>query len=169
VEEIEPVARVADSLSLGGPSDAMNADPFLVIMLPLGLVSLCYGLWQRRRELAPRTWSKVEGIIVTSRVEKQYVRPGRYQIVPVVEYEYAHGERIVRSSRRRMSDYSSGQRSAAETIILRYSLGSKVDILVDPANPASSVLEYGATPLSGIWTLLGVLFTGLAVFFSLIK
>ena len=59
--------------------------------------ALALGFWIRRREQAARDWSQVSGVIVTSTTLRQYVRPGTYEVSPVIEYEFSHDGRSFRS------------------------------------------------------------------------
>jgi len=133
----------------------VNTDSALFLLLFCGL-PLCFGLWQRFRELAPRKWPQIDGTIVNSTIKKQWLDPG-YQYVPIVEYEYSYGGKAYSSSKRRAGNYASGASEEAEAILSRYPVGGRVTVFVDPEDPDNSVLEFGATPLSWICIILGVL------------
>src|SRR5690242_10758853 len=93
----------------------------------LGIVSLAYGFWQLRRELAPRFWIQISGIILASKIEKELVDTGsiarQCEFLPVIEYEYQYDGRSFKSSTRRPGNYSSGQLAMAEAIVARYPIG----------------------------------------------
>jgi hypothetical protein len=138
----------------------VNADPVWPA-LPFGVLPLCFGLWQRLRELAPRKWPQIDGTIVNSTIKKQMVQAGGYQYIPVIEYEYSHDDKTYSSSKRRAGNYASGASEDTEEISSRYPIGSKVKVFVDPNDPMNSVLEFGTTPLSWISIILGLIITAL--------
>lgn len=93
---------------------------------------------------------------MNSTIKKQRLDAG-YQYVPIVEYEYSYRGKAYSSSKRRAGNYASGASEEAEAILSRYPVGGRVTVFVDPEDPDNSVLEFGATPLSWICIILGVL------------
>ncbi len=143
----------------------MSPDGFtyLLTLSAFGSVALGYGLWQRWREQQPRGWLRVPGTVLASRMQRQYAGRGRNQYVAEVEYEYRHKDRIFKSTRIRMSHYSSGRKREADTLCSRYPAGGSVTVLVDPEEPESAVLEYGPTLLSSVCIGLGLSLGALAL------
>jgi hypothetical protein len=137
------------------------------VCLPLGVVPLGLGIWQRKQELSPRTWPQVSGTIVATRIDKKRTGRGGSEFVPTVEYEYCYDEQKFKSSRRSAANFISGMKEAAESVTSRYVVGSNVTVFVNPKNPAKSALEYGNTTLSWILIVLGLIFTVLALAFPL--
>jgi len=136
----------------------VNADSILFLLL-LGGLPLCFGLWQRLRELAPRRWPQIDGTIVNSTIKKELLQHGSYQYIPIIDYEYSFEDKTYSSSKWRAGNYVSGANEAAEAIRSRYPVGSRVKVLVNPKDPANSVLEFGTTPLSWICIILGLFVT----------
>ena len=139
----------------------MNRDSFLFGIL-FGILPMSLGTWQLWRELSPRRWSKVTGLILSSRIDVAPVQRRGKEFTPVIEYEYYFNEHSFRSSQRRMGNYASGQSIDAETVRSRYPVGKSVTVFISPKRPDKSVLEYGMTPLSWIPIGFGLLFTLLA-------
>lgn len=128
--------------------------------LPFGVLPLCFGIWQRSKELAPQRWPQIDGRIINSTIKKERIRGG-FQYVPIIEYEYCYKDKTYSSSQRRAGNYISGSREEAEVIGSRYSIGSSVKVFVNPSNPDNAVLEFGTTPLSWICIILGLFITTL--------
>lgn len=135
-----------------------HLDPVFFLLL-IGVFLLCFGIWQIFREIAPRNWPLVPGIIVSVNLSKQYAGRGGYQYVPEIEYEYLYDDKAFRSSQRRPGNYTSGQLVTGDAICNRYPVGGKITVFVNPKNPARAFLEYGVTPLGWILIFFGVLFT----------
>jgi hypothetical protein len=135
----------------------MNAQP-LLLGLPFGLAPLGFGAWQIRQEFAPRRWSPAPGKILSCKIDED-----QNGFTPVIEYEFQRNGQICKSSRRRLRQYTFGQRADAEAVIARYAVGSNVTVMVDPANAQRSVLEYGVTPLSWAPIVLGLIFISLSL------
>jgi hypothetical protein len=148
----------------------MNSDALLASMFGFGLgfPTLAVGLWQLRREIAPRCWLKVPGLVITATIDKQATGRGGCQFVPEVQYEYYCDDHVLRSSRRRFGNYVSGRKDSAEAICSRYPAGGNVTVLIDPKHHERAVLEYGPTPLSWISIAFGILFSALG-FFALVS
>ena len=146
----------------------MNSDVFAVdlVMLPIGLGAITVGLWHFFREVSPRTWPQVVGTIVSSKSERQSTgHTGRYQFVPLVEFEFNYNGHTFRSSLRNANNYASGRREAADAIVARYPDGSSVRVFVNRQNPTKSVLEHGTTPVSWICIGLGIMLTTVSLLF----
>jgi hypothetical protein len=150
--------------------DMMPTDPdailFLEFALGIGLLSLGLGAWLRHRELAPRNWLQVNGTIVASKIDTKPISVhgiARAVCIPVIEYEYRYEEQTFKSSRRRTGNYITGKNIYAEEVISRYPIGSSVTVFINPQKPATSVLEYGTTPMSWIPLGLGIFFTTLSL------
>jgi hypothetical protein len=136
----------------------VHADLTFSTPLMLGGLPLGFGVWQLYRELAPRGWPQVSGTVVTTRIDKQPIRNG-YQYVPFIDYKFCYKDQTFTSSRRRAGNYISGQNEDAEAVIARYPVGSSVTVFVNPKSPGKSALEYGTTPLSWIFIVIGLVFS----------
>jgi hypothetical protein len=146
----------------------MTAAPIL-IGLPFGLAPLLFGAWQIRRELVPRTWHQVSGLILSSKIDEKQSGYGEIVFTPVVEYEYRVNDKPYKSSRRRIRAFTSGQKADAEAVTARYRVGNIVTVYVDPRDPQKSVLEYGVSPLSWVPLALGLVFISLSLIPLLVK
>jgi hypothetical protein len=148
----------------------MSPDVFTFSLMfgVVGSATLALGLWQRWREQRPRGWVPVAGTVIASAAQKQYISRG-YDYVTGVEYEYSCGGQSFKSRRIRMSNYSLGTKRTAEMVSTRYPVGASVTVLIDPDNPGSAVLEYGATLLSSVCICLGLLLGVVALLPLLLK
>jgi hypothetical protein len=124
----------------------MNPHP-LLLGLPFGLLPLGFGVWQIWREFTPRKWPKVDGTIMSSRIDVTPAGSGEKTFAPVIVYEFRYNGQSFKSSQRR----------------LRNPAGSGVTVYVNPGKPEQSVLEYGVTPLSWIPLAAGLVFISLAL------
>jgi hypothetical protein len=135
------------------------------IFLSIGIVTFGLGVWQRRRELSPKHWLAVDGIVTKMNIIEQSTGDiyAKAVSVPKVEYEYRFSEQTFKSTHRCASNYVVGDRDSAEEVASRYQVGSSVRVLINPNKPGNSVLEYGATPLSWIPIGLGLLMTAVGM------
>src|SRR4029077_16441939 len=69
----------------------------LVAALLLGPGLLAFGLWRLHFEFKRRSWIKLPAIITQSRIEHQYAGRGVHQSVPVIEFEFTHGDSLIRA------------------------------------------------------------------------
>jgi hypothetical protein len=134
---------------------------YLIALLPLG-----FGIWQFWKERTPRRWPQVPGTVVSSTIDKRATSRG-YYYVPKIEYEFCYDEQTFKSSRRRASNYASGQSVDAKDIAAHYPVGGSVRVFVNPRKPTESVLEHGTTPLSWIPFVIGLLWLALSIFASI--
>jgi hypothetical protein len=125
-------------------------------LIPFGALPLVFGFWQLWRELSPRNWVRATGTVTASKIDACPNNRGGVDYVPTIEYEYQYNGRSFNSSRRRMGNYTSGGDSAAQAICARYPVCGSVTVLVHPKRPAQSVLEFGSTPLSWVFIVLGL-------------
>jgi hypothetical protein len=140
--------------------------PIYLVTFPFGLLPFAFGLWHLTKEMKPRRWSRITGIIVSSRVERQQItiRGARgFVSIPLIEYEYSYKGELHRSTRRNISNYSSGNQTDASDSIRRYPVASSVTVLVNPSSPAQAVLEYGITPMSWIFMTLGIFILSISI------
>jgi hypothetical protein len=140
--------------------------PIWVVTFPFGILPFAFGLWRLAKEIKPRRWSRITGIIVSSCVVKQQVcirGTKGFVFIPLIEYEYSYKGEAHRSTRRNVSNYSSGSQTDASDSVRKYPVAASVTIFVDPNSPEQSVLEYSATPMSWIFTTLGVLILAMAI------
>src|SRR5262249_29646109 len=120
--------------------------------LLVAITAGCFGIgfWIRRREATSRFWPQALGTIITSKTIREYVQTGRYQMRPVIEYEFSHNGQVLRSSHWRFGNYSVGRRAGAEAVTSRYPVGASVTVYVNQQDPAKSVLEAGHSTLSWV-------------------
>ena len=120
----------------------MNSDGRIAIAVGYALAAAFFAVayWIWRKETAARKWPRTSGVIRVS----QYHKGPRYER-PVIEYEFAYQGRPFKSSHWRLGNYSTGAaglgRSDGEAVARRYPVGRPVTVLVNPRDPAKSVLE----------------------------
>jgi hypothetical protein len=146
----------------------ITPDDRLLLEIFMGVAALlfAFGFWIRRREQAARDWPQASGVIVTSRTERQCVGQAalgqsRYEVSPIIEYEFTHEGRLFRSSHWRLLNFSVGNSVSAEAVTSRYSAGSTVTVFVNPRNPMRSVLECQPSWLCWVPFGIGILFVAL--------
>jgi Protein of unknown function (DUF3592) len=122
----------------------LNADDKIGIetLLTIAVASFALGFWIRRKEQAARDWPQTSGVIVASTTLRQYVRPGTYEVSPVIEYEFTHDGRSFRSDHWRPLNFSVGNSISAQAVTSRYPVGQSVTVFVNPQHPMRSVLEF---------------------------
>lgn len=111
-----------------------EAIAFAKFFLGIGLPTIGIGVWLRQREIAPKHWLQVSGIITSVSIVKQAtgdIYVGSVSI-PIVEYEYRHNGQTFKSTRRRASNYARGDKISAEEVTSRYSVGSSVNVFINP-------------------------------------
>lgn len=125
------------------------------VQVGLAIFSLLVGLLIRRRERMPIFWQQSLGKIVASRTERHRVGnnpagPPKYEVIPVIEYEFIYNGKAFRSTHWRFANFSLGSSTSAESITSHYPVGSAVTVHVNPRNPQKSVLETGSSCLCWI-------------------
>ena len=150
-----------------------GAHPIAAIFFGCAALVVLAGLLANRRQAGrARTWPAVRGRIVGSKVDSFVTRAGGarsgtrmeyYQAV--VEYAYVVEQREFHSTQRSLGPEVAGNEAEATEKAGRYLVGQEVDVHVDPADPSSAVLDV-ATPLAWPTLVLGLVFAGLACFFS---
>jgi hypothetical protein len=141
----------------------ITSDDRLLLEIFMGIAALSFalGFWIRRREQAARDWPRTSGVIVTSKTLREYAGPGREQVSPVIEYEFAHDGRPFRSSHWRPLNFSVGNSVSAQAVTSRYPVGSSVTVFVNPRDPMRSVLECQPSWLCWVPFGFGILFMAL--------
>ncbi len=122
---------------------------FLSIFLLAGLFFTAMIVRNSYRIILPRTWQKVDCVILSSQVRKaghQY----RFQ----VEYEYEFQGKRYTSTRYARKYKGSGDYGDARGLVKKYRPESSSVCFVNPSNPSEAVLEH-KTP----WMILGALFS----------
>lgn len=114
----------------------------------------------RDKAAASTAWPTTDGRITASRVER--VKQGgdrKASFTADITYEYALDGRTLEGDRVWFGDdYSASDASAFRAAVDRYPVGKAVKVHYDPAEPAESVLEPGAT-----WSGSALYFIGLGV------
>ena len=130
----------------------------LEIFMAVAVFSFALGLWIRRREQVANSWPQASGVVVTSTTLRQYAGQGRDEILPVIEYEFTHDGRSLRSSHWRPLNFSVGNSISAKAVTSRYPVGSPVTVFVNPRDPMRSVLECQPSWLCWVPFGFGILF-----------
>ncbi len=99
-------------------------------------------------------WSTTAGEITSAKVLSG--RSSR----PAVEYVFQVSEKRYVGSRREIKDYGAG-RTAADTVLAEYPVGSRIKVYFDPSDPTRSVLKPGITPFLAGWPALSTLLAGM--------
>ena len=124
-----------------------------------------------REAARSRGWPVTQGRIIRSELETVRLSPGAKRGAtvtayrPLVEYEYRVEGRDHRSRRVRLGATRSTTQERAGTELGRFAIGSTVQVHYDPADPERALLDtrVGLLPYTA---LIGLLFLGLAVYFS---
>ena len=145
----------------------MAQQPIWPIALPIDILLLAFGLWRLWLEIRPKYWDQSKGKIISSRIDRQSqtVHGGisSFAYIPVVEFEYSYGGQTLRSTRWRAGNFVNGQQLKALSVIRRYPVGATVNVFVNPNNPEKAFLEYGISPASWVFLLVGLIFSAITL------
>lgn len=110
----------------------------------------------RDQAAASAAWPSTEGRITRSRLERSH-RDGSTSVTADVGYEYAVAGATHEGFRVWIGDgYSASPGREFRAAVGRYPEGARVTVFYDPADPAESVLEPGATWSGSIVFLIGL-------------
>jgi hypothetical protein len=139
----------------------------VVLWIVFGLIALTLGvaifaavkLRRERRSVARcHDWPEVTGRIIRTGVREVPMPDVGMQYVPVVVYRYVAGDVQYESERLTMGGHQQySMRRSAERRLARYMVGNPVQVRVDPANPAESVLECRSPHIPVLWAMLGLI------------
>ncbi len=124
-----------------------------IIFFLIGIAAVALGIWMRNKMLQALSWPAAEGEIIRSEVEWD----SDCDSSPRVTYRYQVGKKFYESSQISFVGRSASS-TAAQAIVDRYPLNSRVQVYYDPDSPKSAVIEREP---NNIW--LGIIATG-AVF-----
>ena len=145
----------------------MAQQPIWPLALPIDILILAFGLWRLWLEIRPKYWDQATGRIISSYLDKQSqtVRGGisSFAYIPVVEFEYSYDGQTLRSKRWRAGNYVHGQQLKALSVIRHYPVGATVIVFVNPNNHEKAFLEYGVTPASWVFLLLGLILSAITL------
>ena len=143
----------------------LNADDKIGIemLFTIAAASFALGFWIRRKEQAACSWPQASGRIVTCELMRQPGPKGGEVVTPIIEYEFNHEGRSLKSSHWRLGNFSVGNSVSAQAIISRYPVGSPVIVFVNPRQPMKSVLEHQPSWLSWVPFGFGILFLALFI------
>lgn len=98
---------------------------------------------QRGRLKTAESWSKIEGEIVASEVDQpaSHVSDDLNDATPIIRYRYRVGGKDFQGDQIRIGGHPLTTRILAMRLTARYPVGARVDVNVDPDDPARSVLE----------------------------
>jgi len=118
-------------------------------MAAVAIIAGVRGAWLARRAKASMNWRPVDGTItrctLQHTVRERWTMPDLHWYRPRVEYSYSVdgkdyvGKRVYFGAH----EWRASSSESSEWILLDYPVGSAVQVFVDPARPAESVLERG--------------------------
>jgi hypothetical protein len=130
----------------------------------MGLVALLMAIAFYRRAREAQRWPKAAGRVIVSKVESYKDDSGdsrtRRLYRPVIEFAYSVDGMEYRSRQRQLGAQTGGSESWARTVTAKYPVGRAVEVLYDPANPATAALE---NPIGMTFLAFGVSVLCLAV------
>jgi len=132
----------------------------LVVGSVLAAVGFAVAFWLgkpvRDQAAASAAWPSTEGRITRSRLDRSH-RGGSTSVTADIGYEYAVAGAAHEGFRVWIGDdYSSSPGREFRAAVGRYPDGARVTVFYDPADPAESVLEPGATWSGSIVFLVGL-------------
>ncbi|MBS3123062.1 DUF3592 domain-containing protein [Candidatus Woesearchaeota archaeon] len=138
----------------------------LIIFLAMSIIFLILGIYLMAKDYnAQKNWLQIEGEITISEV---YRTTGggsggsnRLTYGPDLEYRYIFGEKEYLGH---CCEESSSSVSMAQKIVDQNPVGSKVEVLVNPEEPYTSLLKEGANP----FRFGNLLFTGFSLLFVIL-
>jgi hypothetical protein len=113
---------------------------------------------------AAKGWSRVEGEIIASGVDlpPTHTSDDATDAAAVVRYRYHAGGAVHENDRIGFGGPSLTTRMLAAKHAARYPIGAKVDVYVDPRNPARAVLEPGRGDSAAALVVFAVTFAAIA-------
>ena len=125
---------------------------FFTLFAVVGLaVFLPFFAWPAARAVASRGWDEVPCTILSSAVGVHESSDGDPTYSIDVAFEYQRGGASFRSERYSFFDASSSGRDGKEAVVAALPPGARTVCYVDPADPASAVLERSPFP----WVFIG--------------
>jgi hypothetical protein len=105
-----------------------------------GCVYTGYVAW---KSIQTKSWPRTEGEIKKSHLKEPPI-PGTAEYLPMVEYVYEVEGQTHRGEAVRIRNVGSQERSEAEAVLAKYSVGATPWVYYNPEDPAESYLEVGA-------------------------
>lgn len=142
----------------------------LLIVAGTGLVfviMMVIAMWQWAKVARARRWPTVMGTVLESGVVESTDSDGGLQYEARVKYQYAvsgHtyiGDRLAFGSRNVTEGGIWAEKKAHRTVA-NYPVGRSIQVVYDPRNPDSSVLEVRSA-IAGMLVLIGVIFLGVGI------
>ena len=120
-----------------------------IIFVLLGCGAFVLWYFQRKKAQATLSWPAAQGIINDARLVSTQDSDGSMNTKAAITYAYSIGAAPYYGNRISISSAGNPQNQ-----VNRYRPGTQVQVFYDPANPASSVLERGASGL-WVWPIVG--------------
>ncbi|MGB4270391.1 MAG: DUF3592 domain-containing protein [Spirochaetota bacterium] len=111
----------------------------VLFFLIFGLVVTLAGIKMINEAKESLSWPHTEGVIVTSHMDKRYVKGQGYQHFANITYEFEVGGEKYRGSQISFKNLDIPD----EELLRLYPLGKKVKVYYDPDDPSYSLLEPG--------------------------
>jgi hypothetical protein len=132
------------------------------IFVVIGGIALYFGVESLVRARASLAWPRVEGKILSSKVERHESTGNkgkrRTTYGAKVLYEYSLDKNIYHGSRVAYGDYSSSDPGHAQGIVNRYPPVSTVHVYYMPNDPSVSLLEPGVKAQAWFLPVFGLVF-----------
>ena len=106
--------------------------------------ALLFNLFRTRAGIeAAGGWSRVEGVITASQVDAppSHFSDDLNDATPIIRYRYRAGGQDHESDKISVGGVPLTTRVLAGRMVARYPLGARVDVYVDPADPANALLD----------------------------
>ncbi len=101
------------------------------------IIAWCHKKWEE----GCRSWVKTKGIVIANDVIIDNDLQGRMRYSPMVQYNFQAKRHFYQGGRMRLGEPLQFRRqSSAKKVLADFSLGSKVNVLYNPANPEDAVL-----------------------------
>jgi hypothetical protein len=126
------------------------------IGLGFGIAFAYFAYIDYQNSQASQSWPSVEGTITSAEIVSDGFRRFRERFKAVIAYSYSVDGAPYSSNRIAFQGY--GSLMDEESVVEKYSVGSKHPVFYDPANPSSAVLEKGFTMTSIALPLFAVTF-----------
>ena len=94
-----------------------------------------------------QSWPSVEGVILSSQVEKYETTVGEYvtdvtRYRPLIQFQYQVGDEVYEGGRFRLIKANSIEAAGAQVVVGRYPASARVLVYYNPEDPADSLLEH---------------------------
>lgn len=136
---------------------AVNVIIGLVFVL-LGGAFIFFAKRNAKRAAASLAWPSTQGAVTSSMLTSFSSEDSATSYQPKVEYGYTAAGKAYTGKRIAFGAAGSGNGAAEQKVVLKYAIGSAVEVFYNPDDPSDAVLERDAAASNKVFWILGVVF-----------